>query len=226
MLLFVTALMQIAANITCYIHPGGRPNAANPSRLTRRLAERIATVERKAIEREDNPSKAVLHMNHDAYDSWIGYSSQRGPKHCDELESAAVTRMVEQGLTIGSEYVAGDMRWLPVDEADQDGDVEAESDQTAVHEGSGAQETISVPQDLAVVKVEELEAGPTGGTEVPVEMIREPGANAVLAEATETLPAREPSISRGDEQDFDGELDVDMTISETMSHPSWAFILD
>lgn len=92
---------QVAANITCYVHPGSRANAAKPSRLARHVAECVDAIERKAIESGADPREAVLRMARDEYDDWIEYGSQ-GPKFCSDLDSAEVTRMVDEGLILGA----------------------------------------------------------------------------------------------------------------------------
>ncbi|KAI0089257.1 hypothetical protein BDY19DRAFT_944923 [Irpex rosettiformis] len=110
---------KIAANITCYVHPGNRSNAAAPSRTSLRLAEKVADVERRAQETGMDPTQAVLHMSHGQYDSWLPYSSQRGPRYCSDLLSSYVTALVTKGLVIGAEYLAGDRR-LPFEEEEED----------------------------------------------------------------------------------------------------------
>lgn len=93
--------LQIAANITCYVHPGSRANAAKPSRLTRHVAERIDAIERAALETGGDPREAVLRMARDEYDDWIEYRS-RAPRFCSDLDSAEVSRMLGEGLVLGA----------------------------------------------------------------------------------------------------------------------------
>ena len=91
---------QVAANITCYVHPGSRANAAKPSRLTRHVAECIDAIERAAMQSGADTREAVLRMARDEYDDWIEYGS-RAPNFCSDLDSAEVTRLVDEGLILG-----------------------------------------------------------------------------------------------------------------------------
>lgn len=46
-----------------------------------------------------DPDNAILRMARDEFDDWIEYGS-KPPKFCDDLDSAEVTRMVDEGLVL------------------------------------------------------------------------------------------------------------------------------
>jgi len=101
----------VTANLVGHVPPGSKPNAARPSRITRRLAEeaRRLAEEIDAIENEmpDDLERAksnALRMTYDEYEPWHEGRWRRGPKFCDDLNSKEVSRLVRQGLVFyGSE---------------------------------------------------------------------------------------------------------------------------
>ncbi|KAI0686485.1 hypothetical protein BC835DRAFT_452553 [Cytidiella melzeri] len=222
---------KIAANITCYIHPGSRANAAAPSRATRRLAEKVALVEREAQKAGKDPTQAILHMSHGEYDSWIPYHSQRGPKYCDDLPASEVTAMVASGLVIGPEYLAGDRPWPPKGAANIDGedgideldspfeDIVNESDKTVVVEDAETSHDATARTNEAI-KVDEVAV--VTGTEMQIE----PALSTIHSQVSSQslgLPAPVPA-SDGEQQESDRGHDERAAESETLSQTGWALL--
>ena len=91
--------MQVAANITCYVHPGSRAKATQPWRLTRHVAESIAKVEQEAEARGGDPRDAVLRMAHDEYDDWKDENQHELEDYLNREEEELVGRGKPTGET-------------------------------------------------------------------------------------------------------------------------------
>ena len=209
---------------------------AAPSRTSRRLAEKVAEIERRAQEAGLDPTQAILHMSHGEYDAWLPYSSQRGPRYCDDLPSSAVTSMVERGLVIGAEYLEGDRRFpLPEEEDGEEEEDQLEEDRNEedgleeAHEvGNESDRTIvmdELPQRVVVPSLKE-NALPD------VIMADEQGPENEADDEEDHVEVLQPSLgvstptSHGDQQNVDKEDDAYGAGSdaEDMSQPGWNFL--
>ena len=152
----------MAANITCYVHPGTRAKATVPSRLTRRVAESIKAIEEEALRKGTDPREAVLKMARDEYDDWMEFDPKT-PSFCSDLNSVEVSRMVCNGLVLGvveepipepTPQPIGQWRPAPQQAADgtahhSEADATHDASQEGSHEAPGHGDDSSIgPMDL------------------------------------------------------------------------------
>jgi hypothetical protein len=191
----------------------------------------VAEVERRAQAAGRDPVQAILQMSHGEYDSWIEDSSQRGPRYCDNLQSTLVTYMVMNGLVIDAEYLEGDRYWPQGTNEDIDFDYESEeleaildiineSDRTAVFEGPPIADEVS-GNEMAVVRVDEIEVDVAAGREVQGSAMGDVGADAGHVEMLHQSRPTSPATTH-DDQHLGSRHDVGAAAaaSETLSLPS------
>lgn len=110
-------ILQVAANIVCYVQPSGRSNAARPSRTSLRVTKRIAAIEQAMAGDPEAKRSYILRMPHDEYEPWSEEQYRSGPKFCSDVPSEEVTELVRDGLVLfaGPAEEEGESPEAPVD---------------------------------------------------------------------------------------------------------------
>lgn len=94
-------LSQVLENITAFKYSGGRSNAAQPPRGSRRLAEKVAAAELADV----SPEAALEQIKRWMDDEYLafadGYDAARRPgMRCADVPSHEVTQLVDKGLVL------------------------------------------------------------------------------------------------------------------------------
>ncbi|GBE80108.1 hypothetical protein SCP_0213110 [Sparassis crispa] len=90
---------RVLANISFFYCPGLRSHHSTPSRGSRRIAEKLAAVEKESTD----PSvilELMRRMTHDEYDLIAQETTQKASKRCDDIPSSEVTRLCDDGLVL------------------------------------------------------------------------------------------------------------------------------
>ncbi|KAI1795074.1 hypothetical protein LXA43DRAFT_1178971 [Ganoderma leucocontextum] len=92
---------KVLENITSFKYTGRRSNAAQPSRLSRRLAEKVVAVELASVTPESGHAQIRRWIDDEYLDFADGYdASRRYRLWCADIPAGEVTQMVHDGLAL------------------------------------------------------------------------------------------------------------------------------
>ncbi|KAM5542327.1 hypothetical protein V8D89_003786 [Ganoderma adspersum] len=157
---------KVLENITSFKYTGRRSHAGQPSRLSRRLAEKVVAVELASVTPESGHAQIRRWIDDEYLDFADGYdASRRYRLWCADIPAGEVTQMVHDGLAL---FVDGDERGdtgREVQGGAADGSADAETDGGLG--GGGGQEPGAGDEEGAAAAEEESPPPPRGGEDNP-----------------------------------------------------------